>query len=61
MNNKVLINSSNINSKELITNKKVTTTTTTTNNKKQQHQQQQTIKLIISIDKSKDNIKQINR
>ena len=26
-----------------------------------QHQQQQTIKLIISIDKSKDNIKQINR
>ena len=26
-----------------------------------QHQQQQTIKLIISIDKSKYNIKQINR
>ena len=28
---------------------------------KQQHQKQQTIKLIISIDKSKDNLKQINR
>ena len=27
----------------------------------QQHQQQQEIKLIISKDKSKDNIKQINR
>ena len=30
-------------------------------NKQQQGQQQQTIKLIISIDNSKDNIKQINR
>ena len=30
-------------------------------NKQQQHQQQQTIKLIISKDKSKDNMKQINR
>ena len=30
-------------------------------NKQPQHQQQQTIKLIISIDKSKYNIKQINR
>ena len=30
-------------------------------NKQQQNQQQQTIKLKISIDKSKENIKQINR
>ena len=30
-------------------------------NKQQQHQQQQTMKLIISIDKNKYNIKQINR
>ena len=30
-------------------------------NKQQQHQQQQPIKLIISIDKRKDNIKQINK
>ena len=30
-------------------------------NKQQQNQQQQTIKLKIPIDKSKDNIKQINR
>ena len=32
-----------------------------TTNKLQQHQQQQKIKLTISIDKSKDNINQINR
>ena len=30
-------------------------------NKQQQHQQQQTIKLVIFLDRSKDNIKQINR
>ena len=70
MNNKVLINSGNINSKVLITGKKVKYieepeqlqwNELKKTNKQQQHQQQQTIKLIISIDKTKDNIKQINR
>ena len=65
MNNKVLINSGNINNKVLITDKKVKYIdepeqlqwNELKNGKQQQHQQKQTIKLIISIDKSKGNIK----
>ena len=59
MNNKVLINSGNINSKVLITNKKKNTQMK--QSKYNEIKQQQTMILKISIDKSKDNIKQINR
>ena len=67
--NKVLINSGNINSKVLITDKKVKYIdepeqlqgNESKNKQAHQHQQQQAIKLVISIDKSKDNVKQINR
>ena len=67
MDDKVLIHSDNINSKVLITDKKVKYIKNQNNYNRmnwktnKQQLQQQTMKLIIWIDKSKYNIKQINR
>ena len=67
MDDKVLIHSDNINSKVLITDKKVKYIKNQNDYNRmnwktnKQQLQQQTMKLIIWIDKSKYNIKQINR